>query len=168
MTTTDRLLANNRSYAASFAGTDLSDLTAAPTKHIAILACMDARMDLHRMLGLELGDAHVVRNAGGLATDDAIRSLMLSQRALGTEEVMVIQHTGCGLLGLAEDELKSDIHAETGQVPVFDLGSFDDLDENVRSTVATLKSNPFLRADRVRGFVYDVETGTLREVDDAT
>jgi carbonic anhydrase len=140
MTQTDRLLRNNEAYAASF---DKGDLPAAPARKVAVLTCMDARIDPARALGLEQGDAHVIRNAGGLVTDDALRSLALSQEALGTEEVMLIQHTRCGALGLAGAELE----------------------RSVREAVELVRTNPALpRADRVRGFVYEVESGRVREV----
>jgi carbonic anhydrase len=156
----EELLQNNAAYAGSF---DKSGLPARPARGLAILTCMDARIDVHRALGLQEGDAHVIRNAGGLVTEDAIRSLLLSQRVLSTEEVMVIQHTGCGMLNLAEDELKREIRQELGSAPAFELGGFDDLHESVRRGLARIRDEPLLRS-AVRGFVYDVETGQLEEV----
>ena len=139
--------------------------TPRPRLRIAVLTCMDARIKLFDVLGLRRGDAHVLRNAGGLATDDAMRSLLLSQHSLGTQEVMVIQHTDCGLHGLRDGDLAGRIEATTGYAVPFALGGFDDVDASVRSSLARLRSAPWLvRRDAVRGFVYDVATGKLREV----
>ena len=130
-----------------------------------MVACMDARLDVHRILGLKEGDAHVIRNAGGVITEDAIRSLVISQRLLGTREVILIHHTGCGMLGLPEEEVKEDIRREVGIRPPFSFEAFGDLEEDVRQSVALLKSSPFIPLkESVRGFVYDVVTGRLREV----
>jgi carbonic anhydrase len=154
------LLQNNVAYATAF---DKSDLPARPAKGLAVLTCMDARIDVHRVLGLQEGDAHVIRNAGGLVTEDAIRSLLLSQRVLSTNEVLVIQHTSCGMMNLPDEELKSEIREELGSAPPFELGGFSDLYESVRSAMAKIKESPFL-GNAVRGFVYDVKTGRLEEI----
>lgn len=161
MSATDDLLLNNQDYARRFAQ---GDLPARPSKKVAVLACMDARMDVHRILGLAEGDAHVIRNAGGAVTEDAIRSLLVSQRILGTREVIVIHHTDCGMAGLREEEVAKEIEEETGIVPPFPLGGFADLEQHVRDSVAKIRGNPLLPVDEVRGFVYDVATGALREV----
>lgn len=160
---TDELLRNNGAFADSF--TD-QQLAVAPRRRLAVVACMDSRMDMFRMLGLAHGDAHIIRNAGGAVTDDVIRSLALSQRKLGTREIVVIQHTECGLLGLDEQQYKSEIEAETGVRPGWAVESFTDVRANVRQSLARLQLTPFL-VDRhhVRGFVYDVHTGRLEEVD---
>jgi carbonic anhydrase len=157
----DRLIADNAAYAAGF---DPSGLSARPQRRVAVLTCMDARIDPARMLGLAPGDAHVIRNAGGLATDDAIRSLLLSQRLLGTEEVLVIHHTGCGLEGLDEEGFQAEIESETGAPLPFSLGAFADLDADVARTVERLMACAWLPRRTIRGFVFDVETGRLREV----
>jgi carbonic anhydrase len=161
MSAVDELLANNEAYAAAF---DSGSLPPAPARRMAIVTCMDARVDIYRALGLRPGDAHVIRNAGGIVTDDVLRSLLLSQQLLGTEEIVVVQHTLCGLLGLRDDELAAQIEAETGERPPFALGGFEDLDASVRASIARLEGSALLqRRDRVRGFVLDVETGRLRE-----
>jgi carbonic anhydrase len=162
MTVTDELLKNNEAYARSF---DKGDLPMPPGKHIAVVTCMDARLSPYVMLGLKEGDAHVIRNAGGVITDDEIRSLVISQRLLGTREIMVIQHTDCGMLTFSDDELKQQIHEEVGMKPHFAMESFSDLDENVRQSIARIRSSPFIpHKESVRGFIYEVETGHLREV----
>jgi carbonic anhydrase len=162
MSVTDELLANNQSYADGF---DQGDLPMPPAKKLAVVACMDARLDVHAILGLSEGDAHVIRNAGGVVTDDAIRSLAISQRLLGTEEVILIHHTDCGMLTFNDDEFKRQIQDETGLKPEWAAESFKDLDEDVRQSVARIKANPFVpNKDGVRGFVYEVESGKLREV----
>jgi carbonic anhydrase len=126
---------------------------------------MDARLNPHGILGLQEGDAHVIRNAGGVVTDDAIRSLAISQRLLGTEEVVLIHHTGCGVLTFSDEDFKRSIQDEVGIKPTWSAESFGDLDEDVRQSVARIKASPFIpRKDSVRGFVYEVETGRLREV----
>jgi carbonic anhydrase len=159
---TDDLLKNNEEYARGF---DKGDLPLPPAKGVAVVACMDARLDVHAMLGLELGDAHVIRNAGGVITDDEIRSLLISQRLLGTTEVILIHHTGCGMLTFSDDEVADQIESETGVRPPFPLESFPDLDGNVRDSIEKIKTNPLIpHKDSVRGFVYEVETGRLREV----
>jgi carbonic anhydrase len=162
MSVTDQLIDNNRQYADSF---DKGHLPMPPARKLAVLACMDARLDVHKILGLEEGDAHVIRNAGGVATDDAIRSLVISQRLLGTEEIVLIHHTDCGMLTFADDEVKAQIESETGIRPPFALEAFSDLEADVRQSIARIKASPFIpRKDGVRGFVYDVTGGTLTEV----
>ena len=162
MTVTDELLRNNAVYAESF---DKGDLPSPPAKGVAVVACMDARLDVHKILGLEEGDAHVIRNAGGVITDDEIRSLTISQRLLGTREIILIHHTDCGMLTFSDDELKGQIQEEVGMKPHFALESFTDLEEDVRQSIARIKASPFVpNKDSVRGFVYEVETGLLREV----
>ena len=162
MNVIDELLRNNEEYASTF---DKGDLPMPPGKQIAVVTCMDARLNPYVMLGLQEGDAHVIRNAGGVITDDEIRSLVISQRLLGTHEIMLIQHTDCGMLTFSDDELKQQIHEEVGMKPHFAMESFSDLDENVRQSIARIKSSPFIpNKESVRGFVYEVETGSLREV----
>ena len=162
MSTTDELLKNNEAYAQSF---DQAGLPIPPAKKIAVVTCMDARLSPYVMLGLNEGDAHVIRNAGGVITDDEIRSLAISQRLLGTEEIMVIHHTDCGMLTFTDDDFKRQIQEETGMKPQWPVEAFADLDEDVRQSVARIKTNPFIpKKDAVRGFVYEVETGLLREV----
>jgi len=158
---TDGLVANNGAYAARFTK---GKLPGRPATGVAVLACMDARLDPARALGLEEGDAHVIRNAGGVVTDDAIRSLLISQRLLGTTEIVLIHHTGCGMTTFSDDAVKDDIEAETGVRPGFALEAFADIDADLRESIARVKASPFLKADAVRGFVYSVETGLLREV----
>ena len=158
----DELLRNNERYANSF---DKGDLPMPPAKQIAIVTCMDARLSPYIMLGLSEGDAHVIRNAGGVITDDEIRSLMISQRLLGTREVMLIHHTNCGMLTFSEEEVKGQIQEEIGIKPPFALESFTDLEENVRQSIRRIEASPFIpHKDSVRGFIYEVETGRLREV----
>ena len=162
MSTTDDLIQNAEAYAASF---DKGDLPLPPGKKIAVLACMDARLNPYGLLGLEEGDAHVIRNAGGVITDDEIRSLAISQRLLGTEEIMLIHHTDCGMLTFSDDEFRRGVQDETGIKPEWPAEAFDDLDEDVRQSIARIKASPFIpRKDQVRGFVYDVHDGSLREV----
>jgi carbonic anhydrase len=162
MSVTDQLIDNNRQYADSF---DKGHLPMPPARKLAVLACMDARLDVHKILGLEEGDAHVIRNAGGVATDDAIRSLVISQRLLGTEEIVLIHHTDCGMLTFADDEVKKSIQDEVGIKPGWAAEAFPDPDEDVRQSIARIKASPFIpRKDSVRGFVYDVTGGTLTEV----
>ena len=162
MSVTDELLANNEAYASQF---DKGELPLPPAKKVAVVACMDARLDPARVLGLEEGDAHVIRNAGGVVTDDEIRSLAISQRLLGTEEVVLIHHTDCGMLTFSDDEFKRSIQDETGIKPEWAAEAFGDLDEDVRQSIARIKASPFIpRKDAIRGFVYEVETGKLREV----
>ena len=162
MSTTDELLRNAQAYADSF---NKGDLPLPPAKKVAVLACMDARLNPDGILGLQEGDAHVIRNAGGVVTDDEIRSLAISQRLLGTEEIMLIHHTDCGMLTFSDDEFKRSIQAEVGIKPEWAAEAFGDLDEDVRQSVARIKASPFIpRKDSIRGFVYEVETGRLREV----
>ncbi|WP_377272065.1 beta-class carbonic anhydrase [Peterkaempfera sp. SMS 1(5)a] len=157
----DRFLAANLDYAADHRG---GGRDARPVQRVAVVACMDARLDVHAALGLALGDAHVIRNAGGVVTDDVIRSLTISQRALGTRSVALIHHTGCGLLGLTED-FRRELEAEVGQRPQWAVEAFADLDGDVRQSLARVRTSPFLpHTDDVRGFVFDVRTGLLREV----
>jgi carbonic anhydrase len=162
MSTTDELLRNAEAYADGF---DKGDLPLPPGRKVAVLACMDARLNPYGILGLQEGDAHVIRNAGGVATDDAIRSLVISQRLLGTEEIILIHHTGCGMLTFSDDEFKRSIQEETGIKPEWAAEAFGDLDEDVRQSLARIQASPFIpRKESVRGFVYEVETGRLREV----
>ncbi|GAA4621603.1 carbonic anhydrase [Actinoallomurus vinaceus] len=162
MSVTDALLANARRYPDHFA---TGALSAAPERHLTVVACMDARLDLFSMLGLEIGDAHIVRNAGGVVTPDVIRSVAISQRSLGTREIMLIHHTGCGLLGITDEEFRAQLKAETGLEPEWSAEAFTDLDEDVRESIARIKADPFIpHKDSVRGFVFDVKTGELREV----
>src|SRR5215204_2570581 len=162
MSVTDDLLQNNERYAQSF---DKGDLPLPPGKGVAVVACMDARLNVFGMLGLQEGDAHVIRNAGGVITDDEIRSLAISQRLLGTREVILIHHTDCGMLTFSDDELKAQIHEEVGMKPHFSMESFSDLEEDVRQSKARIQASPFIsHKDAVRGFIYEVETGRLREV----
>jgi carbonic anhydrase len=144
---------------------DKADLPRQPARKLAVLACMDARLDPAQLLGLALGDAHVIRNAGGVVSDDAIRSLAMSQHLLGTEEIVVIQHTDCGLLTITDEEFAVRLEREAGRRPEWHAHAFDDLDQNVRDSIAKLRSDPFLpHTDKVSGFVYEVESGRLREV----
>jgi carbonic anhydrase len=162
MAVTDQLLEKNSAYAQSFTK---ADLPLPPALKVAVLACMDARLDVHKILGLQEGDAHVIRNAGGAVTDDAIRSLVISQRLLGTDEIILIHHSDCGMLTFTDDEVKGQIAQETGIRPPFALEAFGDLEEDVRQSVARVKASPFIpRKAQVRGFVYDVGTGRLKEV----
>ena len=165
MSVTDELVHNNETYAHNF---KKGDLPLPPAKHVAVLACMDARLDVHKILGLQEGDAHVIRNAGGVATDDAIRSLVISQRLLGTNEIILIHHTDCGMLTFKDDEVKRQIESDTGIRPAFALEAFPDLEEDVRQSIARIQASPFIpNKSSVRGFVYDVRTGRLDEVTSA-
>jgi carbonic anhydrase len=162
MSVTDELLRNAEHYAAGF---DKGDLPLPPGRKIAVLACMDARLNPYGLLGLQEGDAHVIRNAGGVVTDDEIRSLSISQRLLGTEEIILIHHTDCGMLTFTDDEFKRTIQDEVGIKPEWAPESFSDVDEDVRQSIARIHASPFIpRKESVRGFVYDVHTGGLREV----
>jgi carbonic anhydrase len=158
---TDELLGNNARYSATF---DKGELAVRPAYKVAVLACMDARLDPAKVLGLQEGDAHVIRNAGGVASEDALRSLVISQRLLGTEEIILIHHTGCGMETFTDDAVKDEIFHETGLRPSFALEAFPKADEDVRQTAARIRANPFVPNKNIRGFVYEVETGTLREV----
>ena len=162
MTATDELLANNEAYASSF---DKGDLRAPPARKVAVVACMDARLNVYGALGLTEGEAHVISNAGGVVTDDEIRSLAISQRLLGTEEIILIHHTDCGMLTFTDDEFKNSIQAETGIKPEWAAEAFSDLETDLHQSIARIKASPFIpHKHSVRGFVYEVETGRLREV----
>ena len=162
MSATDELLANNETYAASF---DKADLPLPPARKLAVVACMDSRINVFGVLGLRDGEAHIIRNAGGVVTDDAIRSLAISQRMLGTREIILIHHTDCGLLKVTDDGFKNAIEDETGIRPAWAVEAFVDLDASVRQSIARITISPFIpHKDAVRGFVYDVQTGRLREV----
>ena len=162
MSVTDELLRKNASYARSF---DKGSLPLPPAKHLAVLACMDARLDVHKILGLNEGDAHVIRNAGGVVSEDVIRSLAISQRLLGTREIVLIHHTDCGMLTFKDDDVKRQIESDTGIRPAFSLEAFPDLDEDVRQSIARIQASPFIpNKSSVRGFVYDVKSGKLEEV----
>jgi carbonic anhydrase len=162
MTATEELLRKNEAYAETF---KKGDLPLPPAKKLAVIACMDARLDVHKILGLEEGDAHVIRNAGGVVTDDAIRSLTISQRLLGTEEVVLIHHTDCGMLTFRDDDVKQQVQEEVGIRPHFALEAFSDLEEDVRQCIRRIQASPFIpKRDKVRGFVYDVFSGRLQEV----
>lgn len=159
----DDVLRNNERYAEGF---DRAGLPAPPALHLAVVACMDARLDVGRMLGLREGDAHVIRNAGGAVSEDALRSLVISQRLLGTREIMLIHHTGCGMQTFDEADLKAQLLRDTGIRPPFAFEAFSDLEEDVRQSMARLRACPFLpHTDAIRGFVYEMETGRLREVE---
>ena len=161
-TATDNLIDNNAAYVSTF---DKADLPLPPARKLAVLACMDARLDPAKVLGLSEGDAHVIRNAGGVVTDDEIRSLAISQNLLGTEEIILIHHTDCGMLTFSDDELAQKLQDETGETPGWSANAFPDLDGDVRDSIARIKESPFIpNKDSVRGFVYEVETGKLREV----
>ncbi len=162
MSSTDTFVANSEQYAARF---EAGDLPLPPATHAVVVACMDARLNPYGILGLSEGDAHVIRNAGGVVTDDVIRSLTISQRLLGTTEIVLIHHSDCGMLTFHDDELKAQIEADTGLRPPFALEAFPDLDGDVRQSIARIKASPYIpHKDSVRGFVYEVETGRLREV----
>ena len=162
MSVTDDLVRNNDAYAQSF---KKGDLPLPPAKRLAVVACMDARIDVHKVLGLQEGDAHVIRNAGGAVTDDAIRSLAISQRLLGTKEIVLIHHTDCGMLTFQDDEVKKQIESEVGIRPAFALEAFSDPEDDVRQSIARIKASPFVPGkSNIRGFVYDVRTGKLDEV----
>ena len=162
MSVIDGLLANNERYAA---GHRPGHVPINPAKRLVVVACMDSRLDLFAALGLDLGDAQVLRNAGGVVTDDVIRSLAISQRLLGTEEIALIHHTDCGMQKFSDDEMSARIHGETGIRPPFAMEAFDDLDADVRASIARIQESPFIpRKESVRGFVFDVDTGTIREV----
>jgi carbonic anhydrase len=162
VSTIDELVQNASAYSESF---DRGDLPLPPARRVAIVACMDARLNPYGLLGLREGDAHVIRNAGGVITDDEIRSLAISQRLLGTEEIMLIHHTDCGMLTFGDDDFRRQVAQETGIKPEWPAEAFDDLEADVRQSVARIKASPFIpKKDQVRGFVYDVGTGALREV----
>jgi carbonic anhydrase len=162
MIVTDELLRNNAEFARTFSN---ADLPMPPGRALAVVACMDARLNVYALLGLREGEAHVIRNAGGVVSDDVIRSLVISQRLLGTREVVLIHHTDCGMLTFTDDAVKADIEADVGFRPPFALEAFPDLERNVRQSIARIKANPFVpHKDAVRGFVYDVRSGALQEV----
>jgi carbonic anhydrase len=162
MSVTDELIRNNENYARSF---KKGDLAMPPSRRVAVLACMDARLDTHKILGLEEGEAHVIRNAGGVATDDAIRSLVISQRLLGTQEIILIHHTDCGMLTFKDDDVKGKIESEVGIRPAFALEAFASPEGDVKQSIARIHASPFIpNKSSVRGFVYDVKTGRLNEV----
>ena len=162
MSVTDELLKKNEEYAASF---DKGDLGVPPARELAVVACMDARLHVAKILGLEEGDAHIIRNAGGVVTDDEIRSLAISQRLLGTKEIIVMHHTDCGMLTFTDDEFRRQIQDDTGIKPAWAAEAFSDLDEDVRQSIARINASPFIpHKDQVRGLVYEVESGRLREV----
>ncbi len=162
MSQTDRLLENARAYAEGF---DKRELDAAPTKKVAVLACMDARLIPSRILGLSEGEAHIIRNAGGVVDDDAIRSLAISQHLLGTEEIILIHHTNCGMLTFTDEEFAEKLERETGERPAWSARSFTDVEEDLRDSIARLRASPFIpNRESIRGFIYDVETGRLTEV----
>ncbi|WP_040836730.1 beta-class carbonic anhydrase [Nocardia brevicatena] len=161
MSVTDEYLANNAEYAAQFGG----PLPLPPSKHVAVVACMDARLDIYRILGLKEGEAHVIRNAGGVITDDEVRSLAISQRLLGTTEIILIHHTDCGMLTFTDDEFKRAIRDEVGLEPAWSAESFPDLDGDVRQSIRRIENSPFItKTTSLRGFVFDVATGKLDEV----
>jgi carbonic anhydrase len=161
MSETDRLVANNQEYAAAFPG----PLPMPPSAGVAVIACMDARLNVYDILGLGLGEAHVIRNAGGVVTDDEIRSLAISQRLLGTREIVLIHHTDCGMLTFHDDDFKASIQQDTGIKPPWAAESFSDLDTDVRQSIARIKASPFVpHTDAIRGFVFDIATGKLTEV----
>jgi carbonic anhydrase len=162
MNVIDELLEHNRDFAE---GREASELGARPRRRLAVVACMDARLDVFASLGLEVGDAHVLRNAGGAITDDVIRSLAISQRKLGTEEVMLLHHTECGMQTITDDGFRAELQAAAGMAPAFAIESFTDVEADVRQSILRVRRSPFLlHTDRVRGFVYDVRTHRVREV----
>jgi carbonic anhydrase len=165
MTVIDELVAHNRAYVQRHGH---REMPTSPQLHLAVLTCMDSRLDLFGALGLNLGEAHLIRNAGGLASDDAIRSLLLSQRLLGTRSVMVIHHTRCGLESFEEQTLADEVEASLGVRPPFRLGAYTNVEEDVRATLAALEDSPFVDTTEIRGFVFDVDDGDLREVSPRT
>ena len=162
MSVTDELLRNNAEFASSFSN---GELPMPPSRNLAVVACMDARLNVYALLGLGAGEAHVIRNAGGVVSEDVVRSLAISQRLLGTREVILVHHTDCGMLTFTDDQLKADIEADTGVRPHFALEAFSDLERDIRQSIARIKASPFVpNKDAVRGFVYDVRSGALQEV----
>jgi carbonic anhydrase len=161
MSVTDELVANNEAYSAQF---DKGDLPLPPARKVAVVACMDARLDPARVLGLSEGDAHVIRNAGGVVTDDEIRSLAISQRLLGTEEIVLIHHTDCGMLTFDDKQFSDQLKEQTGVRPSWPARTFSDLEEDVRDSIARIHDSPFIPHKNVRGFVYDVDSAKLNEV----
>lgn len=163
MSETERLVQNAADYASHF---DHGALPLRPRKHVAVLACMDSRLRIFGLLGLEEGDAHVIRNAGGIATEDAIRSIVISQRLLGTSEIIVIHHTDCGMEKFTDDSIKAEIQAETGIRPSFAFEAFSNAEDDVRQTISRLKASPFIpHRGNIRGFIFEVDSGRIREVD---
>jgi carbonic anhydrase len=159
---TDELLRNNAEFASSFSN---GELPMPPSRNLAVVACMDARLNVYALLGLGAGEAHVIRNAGGVVSEDVVRSLAISQRLLGTREVILVHHIDCGMLTFTDDQLKADIEADTGVRPHFALEAFSDLERDIRQSIARIKASPFVpHKDAVRGFVYDVRSGALQEV----
>ena len=159
---TDALLDNNAACVSPF---DQGDLPRPPARKLAVLACMDARIDPAKILGLQEGDAHVIRNAGGVVSDDALRSLAISQNLLGTEEIILIHHTDCGMLTFTDEEFAQKLEDETGERPEWRAHAFEDLDDNVKHSIDKIKTSPFVpKTDNVKGYVYEIETGRLREV----
>jgi carbonic anhydrase len=162
MSATDELLGNARGYADGF---EAGELPMPPARRVAVIACMDARLNPYGLLGLSEGDAHIIRNAGGVVTEDAVRSLAISQRLLGTEEIVLIHHTDCGMLTFRDDEFRRQIQEDTGIKPGWAAEAFDDLEADVRQSIQRIETSPFIpRKDHVRGFIYDVKTGRLEEV----
>jgi carbonic anhydrase len=161
LSVTEELLENNRRYTERF---DKGDLPIPPAKKVAVVACMDARLIPTRVLGLDEGDAHVIRNAGGVVTDDEIRSLAISQHLLGTEEVILIHHTDCGMVRFTDDEFREKLREASGEEPTWSAETFTDVDDNVRESIRRITDSPFIPHKNVRGFVYDVKDGSLREV----
>ena len=162
MTVTDELLKNNAEFARNFSK---GDLPMPPGKGLAVVACMDARLNVYALLGLQEGEAHVIRNAGGVVSDDVLRSLVISQRLLGTREVLLVHHTDCGMLTFTDDQVKADIEADIGLRPHFALEAFSDLERDIRQSIARIKASPFVpNKDSIRGFIYDVRSGALQEV----
>ncbi|NHA13442.1 carbonic anhydrase [Thioalkalivibrio sp. XN279] len=163
MSATEEFLEANQRYAETFSK---GDKPMPPAKRVAVVACMDARIETGRLLGLEEGDAHVIRNAGGVVTDDVIRSLAISQRLLGTREIVLIHHTDCGMLTFKDEALKSEVEKDTGLRPPFAFEAFADVEDDVRQSIRRVRASPFVvHKDSIRGFVYEVETGRLREID---
>jgi carbonic anhydrase len=161
MSVTDDLLRNAETYADSF---DKGDLPMPPGRGVAVVACMDARINPYGLLGLSEGDAHIIRNAGGVVSEDVVRSLVISQRLLGTTEIILIHHSDCGMLTFSDDAVKAQIEDDTGIRPAFALEAFPDVDADVRQSISRIEASPFIPSKNVRGFVYEVEKGTLREV----
>jgi carbonic anhydrase len=162
MSETDKLLENARTYAEGFGKSELSPM---PSKRVAVLACMDTRLIPSRILGLNEGEAHILRNAGGVVTDDAIRSLSLSQNLLGTDEIILLHHTECGMLTVTDAEYADRMEAETGQRPNWSARAFSDLEQDVRDSIARLRESPFIpKKHSIRGFIFDVKTGELTEI----
>jgi carbonic anhydrase len=163
MSVTDQLLENAERYASAF---DKGDLPIPPAKKVAVVACMDARLDPQKVLGLSEGDAHIIRNAGGVVTDDEIRSLSISQRLLGTQEIILIHHTDCGMLTFTDEQFAQQLESDTGSKPDWSANCFDDLEGDVRESIGRIRESPFIpNKDSIRGFVYDVHTGRLNEVE---